>query len=202
MDSFFSNVTLLNMLMNAVWLALLICSIAMLSVVIERFIYFQIIKRKDNEFSEKIKSFLDESDYKSAFAYCQAMSTPLSNVVKTALNKNELSARERMLYASSREVAKIERFIPLLSTLSTVAPLLGLLGTILGMIESFSVIAIEGTGSSPALANGISNALLTTAAGLIIAIPSVLAYNYFVNAANSRISFMENTAEEISLKIK
>ena len=99
---------------------------------------------------------------------------------------------------ANKELPKLERFIAALSTISTVAPLLGLLGTILGMIQSFAVISTVGSGRSTALASGIANALLTTAAGLIIAIPSVVFYNYFVNAVNKKILFMENLSNEIS----
>ena len=66
------------------------------------------------------------------------------------------------------------------------------------MIQSFGVMASVGSGNPIALASGIANALLTTAAGLVIAIPTVVFYNYFVNALNSRISFMENVSNEIS----
>ena len=106
--------------------------------------------------------------------------------------------KEFMQSQSNKELPKLERFISALSTISTVAPLLGLLGTILGMIQSFAVISVVGSGKPTALAGGIANALLTTAAGLIIAIPSVVFYNYFVNTINSRILFMENLSNEVS----
>ena len=112
--------------------------------------------------------------------------------------KNSDMPKESMQSASNKELPRLERFISALSTISTVAPLLGLLGTILGMIQSFAVISVAGSGNPSALASGIANALLTTAAGLIIAIPTVVFYNYFVNTLNERILFIENLSNEVS----
>ena len=200
MDLIFSNVSILNVGMTTVWVGLLACSITMLAVIIERFIYFQRLNIKEKTFVEKISDFIDKGTISEAIGFCDGINSPLSNIIKTGL-ASELNVHDKMLAQANREIVNIERFVGILSTISTVSPLLGLLGTIFGMIEAFAVIALQGTGQSEALANGISNALLTTAAGLIVAIPSVIMYNYFVNKTNARISYMENVSNDIAENI-
>lgn len=197
MGLIFSNISILKIGMTIVWLGLLLSSITMLSVIIERFIYFQRLKMKEKLFVDKISSFISSGNFSEAAAYCEAVNSPLSNIIKSGLTCDG-NIHEKMIAQSNREIVFIERFVSTLSTISTVSPLLGLLGTIFGMIEAFAVIAVQGTGQSEALANGISNALLTTAAGLIIAIPAVIMYNYFVNKVNASISNMENISNNIA----
>lgn len=192
------NISILKIGMTIVWAGLLLCSIVMLAVVIERFIYFQRLKIKEQSFVEKVSSFISAGNLKEAAVFCEAVGSPLSNIIKPALTCDSANVHEKMLAQAGREIVAIERFVSSLSTISTVSPLLGLLGTIFGMIEAFAVIAVQGTGQSEALANGISNALLTTAAGLIVAIPAVIMYNYFVNRVNASISNMENVSNNIA----
>ena len=197
MDNIFSSDSLLNSAMTVCWIGLLISSILAITIIVDRFIYFTRIKSQDDSLAPKIISLVKDNEIKAAIALCETNKTPLSNIIISGL-KNTNMPKESMQSQSNKELPKLERFISTLSTISTVAPLLGLLGTILGMIQSFAVISVVGSGKPTALAGGIANALLTTAAGLIIAIPSVVFYNYFVNAINSRILFMENLSNEVS----
>ena len=183
--------------MTVCWIGLLISSILAITIIVDRFIYFTRIKSQDDSLAPKIISLVKDNEIKAAIALCETNKTPLSNIIISGL-KNTNMPKESMQSQSNKELPKLERFISTLSTISTVAPLLGLLGTILGMIQSFAVISVVGSGKPTALAGGIANALLTTAAGLIIAIPSVVFYNYFVNTINSRILFMENLSNEVS----
>ncbi|WP_297204561.1 MotA/TolQ/ExbB proton channel family protein [uncultured Brachyspira sp.] len=197
MDNIFSSDSLLNSAMTVCWIGLLISSILALTIIVDRFIYFTRVKSQDDSLAPKIVSLIKDSEIKAAIALCETNKSPLSNILIAGL-KNTNMPKEFMQSQSNKELPKLERFISALSTISTVAPLLGLLGTILGMIQSFAVISVVGSGKPTALAGGIANALLTTAAGLIIAIPSVVFYNYFVNTINSRILFMENLSNEVS----
>ena len=197
MDNIFSSDSLLNSAMTVCWIGLLISSILALTIIVDRFIYFTRVKSQDDSLAPKIVSLIKDSEIKAAIALCETNKSPLSNILIAGL-KNTNMPKEFMQSQSNKELPKLERFISALSTISTVAPLLGLLGTILGMIQSFAVISVVGSGKPTALAGGIANALLTTAAGLIIAIPSIVFYNYFVNTINSRILFMENLSNEVS----
>ena len=197
MDNIFSSDSLFISAMTVCWIGLLISSILALTIIVDRFIYFTRVKSQDDSLAPKIVSLIKDSEIKAAIALCETNKSPLSNILIAGL-KNTNMPKEFMQSQSNKELPKLERFISALSTISTVAPLLGLLGTILGMIQSFAVISVVGSGKPTALAGGIANALLTTAAGLIIAIPSVVFYNYFVNTINSRILFMENLSNEVS----
>ena len=197
MNGIFNADTLINAAMTLCWIGLLISSVMALTIIVDRFIYFTKIKSLDDSLSQKIVSLIKENEIKTAIALCETSKSPLSNIIIAGLN-NSKASKEYMQSQANKELPKLERFIAALSTISTVAPLLGLLGTILGMIQSFAVISTVGSGRSTALASGIANALLTTATGLIIAIPSVVFYNYFVNTVNKKILFMENLSNEIS----
>jgi biopolymer transport protein ExbB len=106
-------------------------------------------------------------------------------------NKNEQYARAQMETTASQEIGYLEKNINFLGTLSAVAPLLGLLGTVLGIIESFLVIDL-GTNSNPTLMiPGISKALITTAAGMFIAIPALFAYRYFQRLVQEYVAELE-----------
>ena len=197
MNGIFNADTLINAAMTLCWIGLLISSVMALTIIVDRFIYFTRIKSSDESLSQKIISLIKDNEIKAAIALCETSKSPLSNIITAGLKNTKIS-KELMQSQANKELPKLERFIAALSTISTVAPLLGLLGTILGMIQSFAVISTVGSGRPTALASGIANALLTTAAGLIIAIPSVVFYNYFVNTVNKRILFMENISNEIS----
>lgn len=197
MNGIFNADTLINAAMTLCWIGLLISSVMALAIIVDRIIYFTKIKSSDESLSQKIISLVKDNEIKAAIALCETSKSPLSNIITAGL-KNTKTSKELMQSQANKELPKLERFIAALSTISTVAPLLGLLGTILGMIQSFAVISTVGSGRPTALASGIANALLTTAAGLIIAIPSVVFYNYFVNTVNKRILFMENLSNEIS----
>jgi biopolymer transport protein ExbB/TolQ len=125
----------------------------------------------------------------AAIAFCQKTKNLLTYVFSHIMERFEFLAREKRSIGEMREEllvtgeetgrAYLEEFIPVIYTVSTVSPLLGLLGTIFGMIRSFEAISIQGVEDPGSVAGGISQALVTTAAGLIVAIPSVLAYNFF-----------------------
>ena len=99
--------------------------------------------------------------------------------------------------AASQVIHEMERYIGALGTIAAIAPLMGLLGTVFGMIKVFFVIELEGTGNASALAGGISEALYTTAAGLVVAIPAMISYRYFVRRVDSLVLTMEQEAVKL-----
>ena len=99
--------------------------------------------------------------------------------------------------AASQVIHEMERYIGALGTIAAIAPLMGLLGTVFGMIKVFLVIELEGTGNASALAGGISEALYTTAAGLVVAIPAMISYRYFVRRVDSLVLTMEQEAVKL-----
>jgi len=113
---------------------------------------------------------------------CRKRNTAMSRILWVALKNRGVRRpvmKEILEEAGRQEVAHLDRYIGVLGLIAAIAPLLGLLGTVIGMIEVFSVISVEGVGKADVLAGGISKALNTTAAGLTVAIPSLVAYRYF-----------------------
>jgi biopolymer transport protein ExbB len=136
-------------------------------------------------------------DTDGAVNACDQHPGPVSNIVRAGLLKTGRSRDEVELSlqdASAHELAILERGLPILATIAMVAPLLGFLGTVTGMINSFDALASVGLNNPAAVASGISEALITTAAGLMIAIPVQMAYNYFLTRVNGTVRSMESAA--------
>ncbi len=173
---------------------LFLSSILALTVSIERIWYL----RKRRILVPEIISVLDQikspGDLHLAKSICDKFSGPFSRIVQTGINNQDLPPDElRVLVEDEgrQEVRVLQRGLITLETVATIAPLMGLLGTVLGMIKVFNVIETLGVGQAKALSGGISEALITTATGLIIGIPVYIAYNYFNHRAEAFIMDME-----------
>jgi biopolymer transport protein ExbB len=179
---------------------LLALSILGVTVVIWRWWVLRQVTRNVPGFMKELRARLVEGDVAGAIQVCDNFPSPVSSIVKAGLvrygrPKDEI---ERALEdASAHELAVLERGLPILATIAMVAPLLGFLGTVTGMINSFEALASVGLNNPAAVAKGISEALITTAAGLIIAIPIQMAYNYFVTRVNALVRNMESAANVV-----
>ncbi len=149
---------------------------------------------------QSLRSALVNGDVESAIAACDRHPGPVASIVKAGLvrvgrpkDEVELALQD----ASAHELSLLERGLPILATVAMIAPLLGFLGTVTGMINSFEALASVGLNNPAAVAQGISEALITTAAGLIIAIPIQMAYNYFVTNVNALVRNMESGANVV-----
>jgi biopolymer transport protein ExbB len=176
---------------------LLVLSILGVTVAIWRWWVLQQVNRSVPRFMMDLRKRLIEGDIGGAIKVCEQHPSPVSSMVKTGLlrhgrPKDEI---ERALEdAAAHELAVLEKGLPTLATIAMIAPLLGFLGTVTGMINSFEALASVGLNNPAAVAKGISEALITTAAGLIIAIPIQMAYNYFVTRVNALVRNMESAA--------
>ena len=148
-------------------------------------------------FIRELRGKLIGRDVPGAIAVCEKHKGPVASIVKAGLlrygrpkDEVELALQD----ASAHELANLERGLPILATIAMIAPLLGFLGTVTGMINSFEALASVGLNNPAAVARGISEALITTAAGLMIAIPIQMAYNYFVTNVNAIVRNMESAA--------
>lgn len=147
-----------------------------------------------------LRAALMEGNVTEAVAICDRHPGPVANIVKAGLIRASRPREEVELAlqdASAHELAVLERGLPVLATVAMIAPLLGFLGTVTGMINSFEALASVGLNNPAAVAQGISEALITTAAGLIIAIPVQMAYNYFVTNVNGLVRNMESAANVV-----
>lgn len=175
-------------------LPLVVCSIFTLAISIERFIRLKrsLVLPQDLMMQKK----RNLNDVLTALENQQSPSAlhSIFNDAVDARGQGEAYARAQMEATASREIGYLEKNINFLGTLSAVAPLLGLLGTVVGIIESFLVMDL-GSGSNPTLMiPGLSKALITTAAGMLIAIPALFAYRYFQRLVQEYIAELEQQA--------
>jgi biopolymer transport protein ExbB len=149
---------------------------------------------------QELRARLVEGDIAGAIAVCDRSPSPVSSIVKAGLlryGRPQDEVERALEDAAAHELAVLERGLPVLATIAMIAPLLGFLGTVTGMINSFEALASVGLNNPSAVAKGISEALITTAAGLIIAIPIQMAYNYFVTRVNALVRNMESAASVV-----
>ena len=186
---------------------LLLCSIGAVTFIIERLWAYNRLNRGREELTDQVYNALSQDNVMEAIQACEEHSTPMANVLKAGLLRynqglvsgekpSKAALQETMQEGAMLEVPEYERNLTWLSMIAVVAPLFGLLGTVMGMIKSFTVIALEGTNDPNALAGGISEALYTTAAGLTIAAPTLVFYAVFENIVNSSTIQIEVAATD------
>ena len=171
-----------------------ICSVITLTIILERFFNLRWDKIFNMESMKLISSLIDENEYEKAANVCRKNSNGITNVLVAGLQCHRQSkedVKEAIADAGRQEVANLEKYLPVLGTIAGIAPLIGLLGTVTGMIKVFRVISVQGMGQAATLAGGISEALITTATGLMIAIPTLVAYNYYARKAEKIILRIE-----------
>ncbi len=144
-----------------------------------------------------VENAVREDNVDEALALCKSNNTAMSRILWVALKNRGVKRgimKEILEEVGRQEVAHLERFIGVLALLAAIAPLLGLLGTVIGMIEVFQVISVEGVGKADVLAAGISKALNTTAVGMSVAIPTLVAYRFFEAKVNHYVVDIEQHA--------
>lgn len=166
---------------------LLFCSVIALAIIIDRFLFFRSIAIDEKLLMEELIAEVKKRNISNAISICQKHSSPVAKILAAALKKFSASRseiEEAVEEESLNEIPKVERYIPGLAVIASVSTLMGFTGTVLGMIRAFGDIAERGISSPTVVASGISEALITTAAGLIIAIPTILFYHYFTYRVN------------------
>lgn len=178
-----------------------VCSIIALAIALERFYTLRRVAVVTRELMDLVRSALRQNRVQEALQTCDETRTPIARVVKAGLvkyNRSKDDIRQAIQDAGRLEVPRLERYLAGLGTCAQVAPLLGLLGTVQGMIKCFAAIeSKQGMVNPSDLAEGIGNALITTFAGLVVGIPALVAYNYFVSRIDTMIVEMEVGASEV-----
>lgn len=179
---------------------ILICSILVLAISLERFWALKTNKVAPPNLSSEVWAQIKQQQMDSAKLKALKSHSILGTLLAAGLN-NARHGREIMkdsIEEAGRQANhELERYISILGTVASVAPLLGLLGTVIGMIEVFSAIMIQGTGNANALAGGISEALITTAAGLIVAIPAMMLHKYYQRRIEHLVIILEREAVKL-----
>jgi biopolymer transport protein ExbB len=182
------------------WILLLAGAVAV-SVFVERWLYYHRAQINSTEFLNGVRNVLKRDNVVEAVSICDATPGPIARLVKVAILNRERGrdgVRESLEEAGLLEVPRLEERLNLLATITQIAPLLGLLGTVLGFIRIFG--AMQEAGAfvhAGAMAGGVWQALVCTAAGLSLAVPCYAGYNYLVNRVNSIVLDMEKSATDI-----
>ena len=178
-----------------------LCSVVAVVIIVERLIYFRRIRVDEQKLINRLKSALAKGHHDEALAICESNPSPISNLMRVGIEHRDdepSMLRESILDAANMEIPRLERFLSMLGTVASISTLLGLLGTVTGNIRAFGVFGVSGGINDPEqLARGISEALITTAAGLIISIPTVIFYNYLVTKVNHIIIRLENRVNDM-----
>lgn len=174
--------------------ALLACSVLGLAIFLMKLVWFRKLQVDGEILFKDVVALAQTRKVDEALVVCQQTPSPLSRVFIAALRqvgKSREHVKTVAVEVAGREGVSLERYLALLATIATISPLLGLLGTVIGMIEAFNVIAVAGVGTPATLGGGISQALITTAAGMSVAIPIILAHRFLVGQMNSLVVRME-----------
>jgi biopolymer transport protein ExbB len=178
------------------------CSVAAATITLERAWVFRRVRLQDPELIRGIREHAAAGELAGAAALAERERHPLAVSLAHALGRaggpcctGRADLEKAVAYAASREVRRLERFLPTLALIAHVAPLLGLLGTVTGMIQAFRAIeALEGRVNASVLAGGIWEALLTTALGLAVAIPATVVHNAFQGGVHALVAELKDEA--------
>jgi biopolymer transport protein ExbB len=174
---------------------ILISSIIGVAIIIDRFIVIRKSKVNVPAFLVRIRGMLKKKDIQGAISYCLEEKSPAYNIIRRGLKKYKYGhqrVREAIESAGQQEVTKLEKGLNILASVAGVAPMLGFLGTVTGMISAFMKIeSLAGSASPSDLAGGIWEALLTTAYGLAVGIAALMFYNYFLTKIGKLVGEIE-----------
>jgi len=179
---------------------IILCSILTLAILFERLFALRRSRIIPEKFIIEVSDLVRQQRMEDALTQCRLNDSSISRILMAGISRHDKSrqqVKEAIEDIGRLEAANLERFLNILGTIAGIAPLLGLLGTVTGMIKAFSVISHAGIGNPQMLAGGISEALITTAAGLAVAIPAFVFYNLLRSRVDKRILRMERVSIEL-----
>jgi biopolymer transport protein ExbB len=179
---------------------LIACSVISLTVILERALFWIRNKRNvDGRLVDQVLDLARTREYEKIKQSTQGSADYVVRVLVCGLVHKEYSLSKAMEMAAIEEIKRMKRYLPVLDTMITAAPLLGILGTVLGIIHSFDMLGRAGIQDPQAVTSGIAQALLTTAAGLLIAIFTLFPYNYFMSKVEKAGIRIEKYATSLEL---
>lgn len=190
---------------SPILMVLVLCSVVTLGFALERVFYFR--KRSGNADSTMLQALAEIRAGKvgEAIAYCKSNAHPMGAVAAATIENYLKSPRETeevMQVALSQQKLLLERNTGLLGTMAAIAPLIGLLGTVWGIMRAFHAMSAAGAGAPSVVAAGVAEALVTTAAGLVIAVPAVMVYNHFNRRLNTMLTVAENHTRTLCVALR
>jgi biopolymer transport protein ExbB len=184
---------------GVIMIPLLLCSVIALAVTIERILYWRRIHSKQPV--EQMLLAVEQGKLNEVLSQGEESPLPTARVLAAGLAHRNPSYSKAMEVAAQAEMPTLKRRLVILDTIITLAPLLGLLGTITGMISSFGIMSDAGLGQPHAVTGGIAEALIATATGLLIAILALIPYNYFTTRAEKEMEEIEYYASRLELAL-
>lgn len=179
---------------------LVLCSIAVIAISVERYWTLNPEKISPKNTLGQVWNWIRSNQLDSTKLNQLKRSSELGRILAAGLSNSRHGRdvmRDSIVEAASQVVHEMERYLGALGTIAAIAPLLGLLGTVLGMIKVFTAIMLEGSGNAGVLAGGISEALITTAAGLCVAIPAMMLHRFFTRRVDTLVIGMEQEAVKL-----
>jgi len=189
---------------SPVMIVILGCSVVTLGFALERAIYFWKRRGTPESTLALLLSSVREGDMKGAAWTCNRTPHPMGPVVGQVIESADLppeDIEERMQIALSEQRLLLERNLGVLGTMGNTAPLIGLLGTVWGIMRAFHDMARTGSAGPSVVASGVAEALFTTAAGLLVAVPAVMLYNHFVRRISVMLTVAENNARNVRIAL-
>jgi len=177
---------------------LLVCSILAVAFSVERFLFYRRAKVDSTRFLSKIKLSMENDNFQEAITFCERDRSPVAAVIRVGLLNSKLpyhQLQELLTATREEEKVKLERYLGVLGTMGSATPFIGLFGTVTGIIKAFHDLAASGSGGPTVVAAGIAEALVATAAGMLVAIPCVMIFNYFSRKVKTMDVEMEVTAK-------
>ena len=188
-----------------VFYALALCSLIATAVIIERLIALRRSRILPRQIIDVVEAIQPGKDLSLALEVCRKNPGVFSDVMRAGLENSDREwevMRDAVIDAGRQETPAIERHLFWLQTVAQASPLLGLLGTVFGMIRMFSSVSLQGLGDPQVLSRGISEAMLATAEGLCIGIPALVAYNYLTARAERMVAEIENYASRLVARLR
>jgi biopolymer transport protein ExbB len=179
---------------------LMACSVVALTFIFERWLFYKHTHIDADRFFLKVKEAFRNEGNEKAISVCNSSLAPLAAVVKSGLeesDKNSQIAAEMMDATAIEQRTKLEKNLNVLGTLGNIAPLIGLFGTVIGIIRAFHSLSVSGSAGPSVISAGIAEALVTTAAGLVVAVPAVIFYNYFLRRVETVMSEIESISKKV-----
>ena len=182
-----------------------VCSILALAIVLERTLNLRTKKIIQLDILQQVRDLVAENQVSDAMTLCRRYPSVMGRILLVTIanhDRNREELRSVVEDAGRQEVTTLDRNLGALGTIAAISPLLGLTGTVFGMIRTFAIISEKGIAHPSQLAGGISEALITTATGLVIAIPTLIFYNYFTNKADRLILEIEKHSYRVVESLK
>ncbi|OGH95604.1 MAG: hypothetical protein A2X43_09950 [Candidatus Margulisbacteria bacterium GWD2_39_127] len=197
----FQNMSIMEFLQQGGYVLLLlsICSVVSFSVMLERFIVMVNLKSKTKKFIPPLIFKLKKHKYDEALAMCEENMSVVGNLFLSAIerkDKQKIVIEEAMQRNGAKLALYLEKRLSILATLGSISPFIGLFGTVVGIIKTFHSLSLTDAYSSNLVSNGIAEALINTAAGLFVAIPAVIAFNYFTHKIQLFLKELEIASSE------